>query len=255
MKTVPQHSANANAAERALRVFEYFDRVERPAGVKELAESLEMPRSSAAALVSLLVRKGYLSHDRVARTYMPTMKLARTGWWIDAALMGDDRDAVVPLLHDLVRKMDETVVLGVQDDLFAQYIHVELAQRPVMYFQRAGARRPMCRSAVGWALLSLQDDAEVRRLVQRHNQHADDKPVTEADILRHVTQARRLGYAFSHHAYLPGVGMLAIPLISADGARRYAIGVGGPVERLEEKEASIARALRECVSGFKAKRG
>lgn len=254
MKTAGKDSANANTAERTLRVFEYFDRVERPVGVMELAESLQMPRSSAAALVSVLVRKGYLGHDRVARTYMPTMKLARTGWWIDAALMGDDRDAMVPLLHDLVRKMDETVVLGVQDDLFAQYIHVELAQRPVMYFQRAGARRPMCRSAVGWALLSLQDDAEVQRLVQRHNQYADDKPVTEDEVLKHVAEVRRRGYAFSRHAYLPGVGMLAMPLTSADGARRYAIGVGGPVERLEEKEASVARALRACVGGFKAKR-
>ena len=249
-------SADSNrSAERTLRVFEYFDRVERSAGVMELADALQMPRSTAAALVSSLVQMGYLSHDRVGRTYMPTMKLAHMGRWIEAALLGEDRDALVPLLHEVARKVDETVVLGVQDDLFAQYVHVELAQRPVLYFQRVGARRPMCRSAVGWALLSLMRDDEVQRLVSRHNQYADDKAVTVAEVMAHVQEARSKGYAFSQHAYLPGVGMLALPITSPDGARRYALGAGGPVERLQERETEVARALRACASAFAAKRG
>lgn len=246
-------SDSIKSAERTLRVFEYFDRVERPAGVMELAEALDMPRSSTAALVALLVQMGYLSHDRIARAYMPTMKLAQTGLWVEPALMGNDRDKLVPLLHDLARKVDETVVLAVQDDLFVQYVHVQLAQRPVMYFQRAGARRPMCRSAVGWALLSMHDDVEVKQLVQRHNQYAGDKPLNEKDVIAHVIEARKLGYAFSRQAYLPGVGMLAMPMRSADGARLYAIGIGGPVERLESKERPMEKALRTCIDAFLAK--
>lgn len=241
------------SAERTLRVFEYFDRVERPAGVMELAEALGMPRSSAAALIGLLVQMGYLSHDRAARSYMPTMKLAQSGLWVAGALTGNDRNRLMPLLHALAHNVDDTVVLAVQDDLYAQYVHVELAQRPVMYFQRAGARRPMCRSAVGWALLSLQEDDQVRELVQRHNQFAGDKPVDEKELLRGVATARKLGYAFSRQVYMPGVGMIAMPMRSVDGARRYAIGVGGPVDRLAEREKVIEKALRACIKTFLAK--
>lgn len=241
------------SAERTLRVFEYFDRVERPVGVMELSEALEMPRSSTAALVALLVQMGYLSHDRAGRSYMPTMKLAQSGLWVAGALTGNDRNQLMPLLHALARNVDETVVLAVQDDLHAQYVHVELAQRPVMYFQRAGARRPMCRSAVGWALLSLQDDEQVRELVQRHNQFAGDRQVEEKTVLREVAAARQAGYAFSRQAYMPGVGMIAMPLRSADGARCYAIGVGGPLERLEEREKAVEKALRACIKAFLAK--
>ncbi|HMN81469.1 MAG TPA: IclR family transcriptional regulator C-terminal domain-containing protein [Burkholderiaceae bacterium] len=241
------------SAERTLRVFEYFDRVERPVGVMELSEALQMPRSSTAALVALLVQTGYLSHDRAARSYMPTMKLAQTGLWVAAALIGSDRDRLVPLLHALARHIDETVVLAVQDDLYAQYVHVELAQRPVLYFQRAGARRPMCRSAVGWALLSLQSAGQLHELVQRHNQFAGDKQLEERDVAREVAATRKRGYAFSQHAYLPGVGMIAMPLRSADGTRSYAVGVGGPVERLQEREKAIEAALRGCIEAFLAK--
>ncbi len=241
--------ANKSAA-RTLRIFEFFDRVERPAGVLEIAESLGIPRSSAAALIADLVQMGYLSHDRVSRNYMPTMKLAQLGRWVDAALLGRDRDVLVPLLHEVARSVDETVVLGVQDDLFVQYVHVELAQRPVMYFQRAGARRPMCRSATGWALLTFLPDDEVSDLVHRHNAHADDKPLDPADVLRHVRQARRRKYARSLGDYLPGVGMIAMPLASPDGLRRYALGVGGPQDRIAAKEGEIARALSRCVNRF-----
>lgn len=238
------------SAARTLRIFEYFDRVERAAGVLEIAETLDIPRSSAAALISGLVQMGYLSHDRVSRNYMPTMKLAHLGRWVDAALVGRDRDALVPLLRELARTLDETVVLGVQDDLFVQYVLVELAQRPVMYFQRAGARRPMCRSAAGWALLSFMSDEEVAQMVQRHNEHADDQSLNEADVLQHVRDTRENGYALSLGAFLPGVAMLAMPLAGPDAKRRYALGVGGPEDRVRGKEAIIVGALRSCAEEF-----
>ena len=44
-------------------------------------------------------------------------------------------------------------------------------------------------------------------------------------------------------------GMIAKP-VAAGGTRRYAIGVGGPVERLEKKEKAIARELAACVRAF-----
>lgn len=238
------------AAERVLRIFEFFDRIERAAGVVEIAQAIGIPRSTAAALVATLVREGWLSHDRVARSYLPTMKLASVGRWVESALMGRDRERLAPLLHDLARQVDETVVLGVQDDLFAQYVHVELAQRPVMYFQRAGARRPMCRSAVGWALLAAADDADIAHLAERHNAHSGDRAVDLGELLAQVNAARRGGFAVSLGAFLPGVAMVAMPLASADGTRRYAIGVGGPAERIEGKLGEIRAALRECAARF-----
>ncbi|MFO1219851.1 MAG: IclR family transcriptional regulator [Burkholderiaceae bacterium] len=238
------------SAARTLRVFEFFDRVERSAGVLEIAETLDIPRSSAAALISALVQAGYLSHDRASRSYMPTMKLAQVGRWVEAALLGRDRSTLVPLLHEVAREVDETVVLGVQDDLFVQYVHVELAQRPVMYFQRAGARRPMCRSATGWALLTFLGDDDVAEMVRRHNEHADDKRVAEAEVLKRVREARKQGYALSLGGFLPGVAMLAMPLASSDGERRYALGVGGPEDRIRGKQAAIAKALRACAKSF-----
>jgi DNA-binding IclR family transcriptional regulator len=237
------------SAERTLRVFEYFARIERAASVQELADKLGYPRSSAAALVASLVGLGYLSHDRAARKYMPTARIAELGAWVRQATLGEDRDRIVPLLHALSRKVDETVVLGVAQDLNVQYVHVELPERPLMYFQKAGTLRPLCRTATGWALLSGLPETEVERALERHNALGADKPVDVAEIRREVAAARKRGYAFSRQAFLPGIGMIAMPMTGGD-ARRYAVGVGGPVERLEKKEKAIVGEMRACVRTF-----
>jgi len=247
-------SGAIKSAERTLRIFEYFDRVERAAGVQELAEALGYPRSSTAALVASLVKLGYLSHNRSARAYMPTVRVAGLGAWVRRATLGEDRHRMLPQLHALARKIDETVVLGVADDLNVQYIHVELPERPLMYFQKAGALRPLCRTAAGWALLTALPDEEVERRIMRHNALGADKPVDPDAVKREVTLARKRGYAFSRQAFMPGVGMVAMPATSPEGSRHYAFGVGGPLERLEEKEEVIVRELAACVRAFERRK-
>lgn len=238
------------SAARTLRVFEFFARVKRAAGVQEIAEQLGYPRSSAAALMASLVSLGYLSHDRAARKYMPTARIVELGAWVRQAALGEDRERMMPLLHALSREVDETVVLGVVDDLNVQYVHVELPERPLMYFQKAGALRPLCRTAVGWALLGEMTDDDVERAIERHNALDGEHRVDPAEVLRQVASARKRGYAFSRQAFMPGVGMIAMPVRTAAGAPQFAVGVGGPVERLENKEKEIVQELRGCLRAF-----
>jgi IclR family KDG regulon transcriptional repressor len=109
---------------------EYFDAVERAVGLTELVELFKFPQSSAAAILKSLVVLGYLYHDRATQTYLPTARLAHLGTWASTLLI--DRDDVIQLVTHLSRAVEETVVLGVQNDLMAQYIYVQLAARSVV---------------------------------------------------------------------------------------------------------------------------
>jgi IclR family transcriptional regulator, KDG regulon repressor len=237
---------------RAMALLEYFDLVQRPLGVAEVSEHFALPRSSTAALFSTLVRLGYLSHDRASRSYLPTLRVSELGRWVDKVLFGEDRATVVPFLVHVGKEVHETVVLGVQDDLFAQYVHVELPDRPVLYLVKGGALRPVCRSAVGWALLSTRSAEEIAHLVRRHNALPDNRErrVDPAELTRTLAEIRERGYAYSRHAYLPGIGMIAMLLPALPGRRQLAVGVGGPVERLDPKEAQIVRTLKEGMAAF-----
>lgn len=231
-------------AGRIFEILEYFDEAEKPLGLVELVERFGYPQSSMAALLKSLVVLGYLHHDRAARSYVPTSKLASLGQWAEGLLL--DSPGVAAMAAELGDLVSETVVLGVRNDLMAQYVYVRLAPRPLMYHNSAGALRPLCRSGIGWAILSTMRDEAVRKIVRRYNA-AEENSAGRVDVpglVKTVQGVRSRGYAFSEGAYSPGVGMIAMPLPRRAGARLMAIGVGGPIERLKLSQVSIVQHIR-----------
>jgi hypothetical protein len=74
------------SAGRVLQILEYFDEIQRTANVVEIAEMLKLPQSSTSALLRSLVAMGYLYFDRMARTYVPSCKVALLGNWVNSPL-------------------------------------------------------------------------------------------------------------------------------------------------------------------------
>ncbi|WP_051346645.1 helix-turn-helix domain-containing protein [Bradyrhizobium sp. th.b2] len=92
------------SAHRVLRIFEYFAEIERPAAMTEIARRLNYPPSSTSALLKSLVELGYLEHDRQARTYRPTVRIALLGGWLTSErLPGATLDAITRELHEATR--------------------------------------------------------------------------------------------------------------------------------------------------------
>ena len=79
------------------------------------------PTSSAAALLKSMVTLGYLFYDSYNRTYMPTMRIAQMGGWLNSELFGDS--AILALVDFVHGALDELVNISTQSDLHAQYIH------------------------------------------------------------------------------------------------------------------------------------
>lgn len=127
---------SAGGVARAFRILAHFERVQRPCRIGELAGACNLPRSTAALIASQLVKLGLLSHDRSSRTYMPTLRLAELGRWVENQVPGEDRERLVPLLTALAARLEETVVLALRNDLYPQYIHVAEGAR-----DRRGAGR------------------------------------------------------------------------------------------------------------------
>lgn len=76
-------------SKRIFEVLEYFEEVKRPISLKEVATKCDYPTFSAVALLKSMAMLGYLFYDGYNRTYMPTMRIARMGRWLDTGLFGD----------------------------------------------------------------------------------------------------------------------------------------------------------------------
>lgn len=233
------------SAKRALEILEVFSRHRRPLALKEILDELGYPTSSGSALMKSLVALGYLDYDRERRTYFPTMRIAAIGSWVSGALFGDG--PLLGALEELHRRTGETVVLAVQSDLHAQYVHVIHSAEPLQFRAPPGTRRPLARSGMGLVLLSGKTDAEIERLRRRINASGDGATQTREELMARVNEVRAAGYAISRNSISPGLGIIGAALPKGPFGRVFAVGVAGRVERLDDKKDEIVAELRAMI--------
>lgn len=238
------------SAQRAFAVLELFELERRPLALSEVTDRLAWPTSSAAALLKSLVVLGYLEYDRARRTYNPTMRIAVLGRWIPEGLFGDG--AVLDGAERLHARTGLTVILAVQSDLHAQYLHIIHSDEPLRGMVTPGQLRPLAVSGMGQLFLSAQPDDEVRRLVRRLNYRSEGERVKIGDLLVRLHEVRARGYAFSKDAVSPGFGLIGALAPEAVMGRRIGVGVSGRTGELEPREAELAQLLLAEVAGLAA---
>lgn len=234
------------SAERTLALFELFSLHQRPMVVGEIARALNIPQPSVSMLVRNLTSLGYLEHDRVARTFAPTIRIVLLGSWIHRRF-SEDRH-LERRLDELQKRVSETVLMGIQNGVHSQYVLVQMPEKPDLSVQ-SGLLRPITRTAVGRALLSLKDDMEVEALARRCNSEVADERlrVRPAEFLDVIRQVRAQGYARSAGDMTQDRSVIAVS-IPGLGKVPMAVGVGGLTANVDRKENEILAALRDFQS-------
>lgn len=237
-------------ARRLFEILEYFDAVQRPLTLKEVAARFDCPVSSASALLKSMVVLGYLDYDRYSRTYMPTMRIVQLGHWVQGALFGEG--SIISLMNYLSRETQETVSIGTQSDLYMQYIHTVPSPRAIQFAIRPGTIRPLARSGLGWIILSARSDEMIEKLVRRINFEEEDASlkVDLHELMQRIAKIRADGYVISQHTVTVGAGVIGMLLPERRHGRVLAIGVGGPTERLVANTDHILRVLREGIARY-----
>lgn len=251
---LPLEQKTVKSAGRVLEILEYFDDVQQPATVMEVADTLGYPQSSTSALLRSLVSLGYLDYDRYKRTYVTSHRVALLGSWVNSDFISEG--SVISLMKELGEMTGDTIILAMRNGLYMQYIHVIQATSAARLHVTLGTTRPLAASGTGFALLSTLTDHEIRRIVMRVNADAEEgKPhIKLADVMGHVEHARAQGYAFSCDMVTRGGGMIAAPLPGPHGSSALVIGIGGISEVMRAREAELAGKLTGCIGARLGKR-
>jgi len=236
-------SASVKSAIRVIEVFEYFEVVREPRSLKEIIDDLQYPQSSATVLLKNLVGLGYLSYDRQRRKYFPTRRLARLGDWVDESLFGEGR--VLKMMDELHEATGDLIGLGVQNDVYLQYIRVLQSKHPVPYNVPEGRMRVLTQSAGGWMLLASQSMRRIDYTVRRANlaaQRPEDRVPVE-DILARIPGIQKQGYAYAENIPFDGAATLCVPLPCSLKGQPAIIGISGTIGRMQPREKMLAELL------------
>jgi IclR family KDG regulon transcriptional repressor len=232
------------SARRVFDILELFRERQCPLRLKDVVDALDMPTSSAAALLKTMAQMNYLSFESASRAYLPTLRLSQLGDWVTPASY--EGGAIQEAFRRIGRKLGETILLGTLTDIYVEIVDILRAREPLQYVTHVGSRVLLVHSGLGWPLLSEMRDEEVARIYRRTvRQNKIDRGTASLNRLKNgVEQVRRDGYCLSHGMVTRGVGVVGMMVPTPAGHRPLAIGIAGPQERIEKNLTKILAAFR-----------
>lgn len=239
--------SQVKSAYRAIEILQLFQSSRQPCGMTEISQALGYPASSTTVLLKTLMRLGYLSFDRRAKSYFPTPKVTTLGDWIPAALFGSGE--ALEAMRDVHAATGESVSLSTANDVYVQYIQIIQSIHALRFHVDEGALRPLTRSASGWALMSMLPDGKIDNLVRRSNiaTASLDERVPLADMMGRIRKIRQDGHAWAENIPFPSGATLCVPLTVTLRGQPVVIALGGALERMRANRARYLSILRQAA--------
>ncbi len=213
------------------------------AGVTELAEALDIPKSSVHAHLATLRERGYVAQDeadryRLGLTFLDAGMVARSNLRIAAE--------VEPKLEELAAETGEKAWCAVEENGVGVFIANAVGDRAIHTDARVGQQVALYRLAAGKAILANLDAERRAAILDGYDFPLDGTGATRAALERELAAIRDRGVAFGTEQFIQGVTGVAAPVTDNSGRVHGAISISGPAGRLdgERLEADLADLVR-----------
>lgn len=211
----------APALTRGLKILDLMARLDRPVALSEIAEQLDLAKSSAHGLLATLVSAGYA--ERLPgggyRLGLRIVQLANAR--LDSAALPAEFHA---LWERHAEFREEASVLAVLDGPDVTYIACRNSRHALGVTFRLGMRLPACCTATGKALLSTLSDDEVRDFYDRHTMSVlTGRSVPDIDaLLVQLAEIRARGFSIDDGETRDHMWSAGAPIRARDGQRAEA---------------------------------
>jgi DNA-binding IclR family transcriptional regulator len=220
----------------------------------DIARALEMPKSSAHALVSTLAEIGLLTVTPSGR-YRLGLGLLSFSERVRASL--DIIKHAAPAMQELAHSTREAVLLATLDRHEVVYIDRVEGTHPAVRLAgvRQGSRVPAHCTAVGKVLLAYRDPTEMRKLMEASAfRRFTPATITSLDELEEaLVTVRARGIAFDMQEVVPGVACVAAPITDRYGSVIAAMSLSIPAYRFPKNGQELADALVAAAATVSAR--
>lgn len=223
-----EEAQTIRSVERALDVLLCFAGEPGGLGVTQIAEKVDLYKSTVHRILAALESRGFVRQDSVTGRYhlgLKALELAR-GYLTS----GDLPTVAYPEMSALRDRARETVSLYVRDG--CERVRVQRAEGPltVRRVVGLGERLPLYLGASGKALLAWAPAGEREAVLHECLPAGFDRAGLEADL----AAVRSRGWAVSIEEREEGAGSVAAPILDRMGRCVAALAISGPVTRFDQ---------------------
>ncbi|QKD46004.1 IclR family transcriptional regulator [Alicycliphilus denitrificans] len=229
------------AIDRVIDIFEAFQNSQQPLSLTELAEAVEVPKSTCHAIVSTLTARGYLYTLSRPRALYPTRRMYDV--MHDISRNDPFIRRATPVLERLRDATRETIILGKRQGDLVIYLQVVEGLNSIRYSAKPGEFKPLHSSSIGKALLGSLKEKDLRAWLKERKLNAitATTKVEHETLVQDVLASRKAGYFVTRGENVSDVWAVAT-FINVHG-ETLAVAVAGPQHRIEANLEEMARLL------------
>lgn len=218
------------------------------ATVSELADHLELPRSTAHIYLKTLLEAGYVVQE--GHDYRLNLRFLKHGGYTRHRL--NIYQAAKPKVDELSRRTGEVCDLGIEEGgkrvlLYKSEGPEGVTQKPV-----TGEYTHMHMTALGKALLSTFPQDRVENIVDRHGllQTTQYTISNRDELFEELATTQDRGYSLEDQERREGIRAIGAPVRNTEGEAIGAISISGPMSKLTDEriEEDLVEEIMNTVN-------
>ncbi|MCG7345527.1 IclR family transcriptional regulator [Sporosarcina sp. ACRSL] len=244
------------SVDRALRILELLKEHPNGQGVTEVANFLQVAKSTAHRLLLSLERHGYVQKVGRESTYRLGLKFIEMNYFVVKHL--NIVEIAKPLIEKLSKETGEIVHLVMLDNQQVVYIDKVDNLSAIRIYSQVGRRAPLYCTAVGKCILAHRDEEELYSYINQvqFKRFTEHTLANGEELVEELHAIRTRGYSYDNEEHELGIRCVAAPIFDYKGEVQYAVSVTGPLYRMSDDilKNTIPK-LRETVEEISTKIG
>ncbi|GHV93271.1 DNA-binding transcriptional regulator KdgR [Spirochaetia bacterium] len=232
---------------KALQILEGMTRINAPARLQDIAQSLRMPQSTLLRFLNTFIDFGYVGQDPDTSCYYLTLKLVELG--SRASRSYPFQNSLSKYVKQAATAFNESASLCVEQNMQMVYIATEEGPgRMLQTLHRIGHIAPMHATGVGKLHLLNYSDTQLEELEKKVGfpKYTNNTITSLKDLKKELEQVRKAGCAMDNEECEVGVRCIAVPVKNYQGQVVAGISVSAPVTRMDkQKTEEVCRFLKE----------
>jgi DNA-binding IclR family transcriptional regulator len=247
----------STSIQKALAVLSAFDGPYLSRGIGELGRQLKLPRSTLHRILKELTIWGFV-RQLPSKRYQIGLRLFELGSRIAAE--AQLRTPAIPHMHALYQRADCSVYLSVWTGSEVLHLDCLPSQSEAPLPARAGGTWAAHCASVGKILLAHAPRSDLERYLSRPLKAVTKYTITDkSELLAHLKQVRKLGYATTIQESLIGVYGVAAPIRDSTSKVVGSICIASRKEALLKRREEVMRTAdaigRDIVARRNISRG
>lgn len=227
---------------KAVGVLECFSNQKPELGITEIAQMMNLQKSTVYNIASTFEALGYLSQNKETGKYYLGVKLLQFSYIVNNHM--GFRKYFLPYMKTIANELHETVFMGIPHENEVLYIECCYPNETNGGRSILGEHAPMYCTGLGKAMLAYLPESTQQHYASKPLERFTENTIlTSEALLDDLAQTRERGYSIDNMEHEYGITCLGVPVFGNDRHVVAAISISGPSLRFD-KDTLVSHAAR-----------